>query len=99
STLATDQSTPSTTACGMDAARAITVVGHRTHRQIRLREGWVEHDPLELLANIRILLAQAGRVGSLALANQGETVVAWDAGTKRPLANAIVWQDGRTGAE
>jgi glycerol kinase len=97
--LAIDQGTTSTKACRMDAAGGISVVGHRTHRQIRLHEGWVEHDPLELLGNIRILLAQAGRVGSIGLANQGETVVAWDARSKRPLANAIVWQDGRTGAE
>jgi glycerol kinase len=97
--LAIDQGTTSTKACRMDAAGGISVVGHRTHRQIRLHEGWVEHDPLELLENISTLLAQAGRVGMVGLANQGETVVAWDAQTKRPLANAIVWQDGRTGAE
>ncbi len=35
----------------------------------------------------------------MGLANQGETVVAWDAVTKRPLHNAIVWQDDRTRPE
>jgi len=30
------------------------------------------------------------------LANQGETVVAWDGRNKKPLYRAIVWQDQRT---
>ncbi len=32
----------------------------------------------------------------MGLANQGETVMAWDARTRRPLHNAMVWQDTRT---
>jgi glycerol kinase len=96
--LAIDQGTTSTKAYRMDEAGSIVVVGSRTHRQIHLHPGWVEHDPVELLGNIRALLKHAGRVAAIGLANQGETVVAWDASTKRPLANAIVWQDNRTSA-
>jgi glycerol kinase len=33
----------------------------------------------------------------VALANQGETVLAWDRGTGAPLSPAIVWQDRRSG--
>ncbi len=66
------------------------------HRQIHPRPGWVEHDPAALLADIRALIEAAGTVSTIGLANQGETVVAWDAATKRPLGNAIVWQDDRT---
>jgi glycerol kinase len=41
-------------------------------------------------------LAQAGvSVDGVALANQGETVLAWDRDTGRPLTPAIVWQDRR----
>ena len=60
--------------------------------------GWVEHDAAELLANVRELLALAVEAGAeaLALANQGETVVAWDRRDGRPISNAIVWQDQRT---
>jgi glycerol kinase len=94
--LAIDQGTTSTKAYRLDEAGDIVVVGNRTHRQIRPHPGWVEHDPVELLENVRALLKDAGKVGSIGLANQGETVVAWDAKTKRPLANAIVWQDDRT---
>ena len=35
---------------------------------------------------------------ALGLANQGETVVAWDTRSGRPLYNAISWQDRRTDA-
>jgi glycerol kinase len=34
-------------------------------------------------------------VVAVGVANQGETVVAWDAATGRPLGNAISWQDRR----
>jgi glycerol kinase len=94
--LAIDQGTTATKAYRLDEAGDIVVVGSRTHRQIRPHPGWVEHDPVELLENVRALLKDAGKVGSVGLANQGETVVAWDARSKRPLSNAIVWQDDRT---
>jgi glycerol kinase len=94
--LAIDQGTTSTKAYRLDDSGTTASIGKRTHRQIRPQPGWVEHDAEELLANIRALLFEAGPVDSVGLANQGETVVAWDAQTKRPLANAIVWQDDRT---
>ncbi|MDJ0391549.1 FGGY family carbohydrate kinase [Roseomonas sp. E05] len=74
----------------------VSLVGRRTHRQIRPRAGWVEHDAAELLRHLEELSAAAGRCSAAGLANQGETVVAWDAATGRPLHNAIVWQDERT---
>lgn len=96
--LAIDQGTTSTKAYRLDEAGNTVVIGNRTHRQIRPHAGWVEHDPVELLENVQALLKDAGSVGTVGLANQGETVVAWDARTKCPLANAIVWQDDRTSA-
>ncbi|HEY0419818.1 MAG TPA: FGGY family carbohydrate kinase, partial [Acetobacteraceae bacterium] len=68
----------------------------RVHRQIRPRPGWVEHDPGELLGNLEDLVEAAGPCAQAGLANQGETVLAWDAVTGEPLHNAIVWQDERT---
>ncbi len=97
--LAIDQGTTSTKAYLRTAEGETRFVGSRGHRQIHPQPGWVEHDPLELLENIRALMAQAGSFARLGLANQGETVVAWDALSKRPLHNAIVWQDNRTSAE
>ena len=40
-------------------------------------------------------LAGIGSVNAVALANQGETVLAWDQVTGEPLTTAIVWQDSR----
>jgi glycerol kinase len=63
----------------------------------------VETDPEELLASVLQAGAQAvaaarAPVHAVALANQGETVLAWDQTTGRPLTQAIVWQDRRAAA-
>ncbi|GLR66366.1 carbohydrate kinase [Acidocella aquatica] len=97
--LAIDQGTTSTKAYLRMADGTTRLAGSRGHSQLHPHPGWVEHDPLELLENIRALLAAAAPFARLGLANQGETVVAWDAQTKRPLHNAIVWQDNRTSPE
>jgi glycerol kinase len=64
------------------------------------RPGWIEHDPEEIwTATAATLTEVAGSVGSVAgigIANQRETIVAWDRTTGAPLAPAIVWQDRRT---
>jgi glycerol kinase len=57
-------------------------------------------DPAELLTSVvdagRRALADAGEsVEAVGLANQGETVLAWDPSTGEPLTDAIVWQDRR----
>ena len=44
----------------------------------------------------RRAVAEAGvPIAAVALANQGETVLAWDRATGRPLSAAVVWQDRR----
>lgn len=62
--------------------------------------GLVETDPAELLGSVldagRRAVAEAGEaVAAVGLANQGETVLAWDPATGRPLTPAVVWQDRR----
>jgi len=71
------------------------------HKQIYPQSGWVEHDAEELVGNVAKLIAQAKsqNVRGIGIANQGETVVAWDAKTKQPIYHAIVWQDARTHAD
>lgn len=56
----------------------------------------MEHDPEELLRNIRAVLADAGPVDAIAIANQGESCLAWDAESGEALSPVIVWQDART---
>jgi glycerol kinase len=96
--LALDQGTTGTKAYVWRDA-CLRPVGRFMHRQIRPRPGWVEHDPAEILGQLRSLVDAAGPVAYVGLANQGETVIAWDAATLRPLHNALVWQDERTGGD
>ena len=61
----------------------------------------VQQDPEELWASVlaagRAALAEAREpVGAIGLANQGETVLAWDRATGQPLSPAISWQDRRS---
>ena len=96
--LALDQGTTSTRALIVDAGGVARTLLARAHRQIYPRPGWVEHDPEELIANLSACIAAAGAEAPLAagLANQGESCLAWEAGTGRPVSPVIVWQDART---
>ncbi len=65
--------------------------------------GGVEQDPEQLWESVcaagREAIANAGAgVTALGFANQGETVLAWDRNTGRPLSTAVSWQDRRAGA-
>jgi glycerol kinase len=99
--VAVDQGTTSTKSAVLSEEGRLQPAAQHGHRQAHPRDGWVEHDPRELLGNVRRCLdaaAQAGTVDAIGIANQGETVVAWDAASGEPLHPAIVWQDNRTRA-
>lgn len=77
------------------------------HKQIVPKEGWLEHDPNEIIKNVHATIEQtvvklavkgykAGDIRGVGVTNQRETIVAWDADTGQPLYNAIVWCDTRT---
>jgi len=67
-------------------------------------DGAVELDPEDLwqtvVTSATEALRAAGnpRLSAIGLANQGETVLAWDRATGSPLGRAIVWQDRRSQA-
>ena len=68
---------------------------------VRAAADAVETDPDELYQSVltagRTALRSAGtQADAVALANQGETVLAWDRRTGRPLTQAIGWQDRRS---
>lgn len=92
-----DQGTTSTKGLIVEGT-TLTPLRQLRHDQRFPQPGWVEQDAEELLANVRTCIDAAAARGARAvgLANQGETVVAWDRHTGRPLAPAIVWQDQRT---
>jgi glycerol kinase len=94
--LAIDQGTTGTKAFTLDGDGRFAKVANFEHKQIYPQQGWVEHDAEELLKHIQACIQNAGPVDAIGIANQGETLVAWDAETGKPVYNAIVWQDDRT---
>lgn len=94
--VAIDQGTTGTKSYVYDADGRFASVAGFEHAQIYPQPGWVEHDPGELLRHVTEAIAAAGEVDAIGIDNQGETVIAWDAATGRPIHNAIVWQDDRT---
>ncbi|OBF14653.1 FGGY family carbohydrate kinase [Mycobacterium sp. ACS4331] len=98
--LAIDQGTSGTKAVVVDELGRAVAVAEVTLRPEYLPDGGVEQDPRALLDSVvtagRRALAEAGvPVAAVALANQGETVLAWDRRTGEPLTPAVVWQDRR----
>ncbi|MFI2410460.1 FGGY family carbohydrate kinase [Streptomyces sp. NPDC018947] len=98
--LAIDQGTSGTKAIVVDEEGATIAIAEETVRPAYLPGGGVEQNPHELLDSVlaagRRAVAMAGRpVAAVALANQGETVLAWDPADGTPLTPAIVWQDSR----
>ncbi|MER7207465.1 FGGY family carbohydrate kinase [Streptosporangium sp. NPDC000239] len=99
--LAIDQGTSGTKAVVTDGEGRVLGLAEHPVRPVYLPGGGVEQDPRELLDSVleagRRAVAQAGvPVDAVALANQGETVLAWDPTTGEPLSTAIVWQDRRS---
>jgi glycerol kinase len=102
---AIDQGTSSSRCIVFDRDGAVVGTAQREHAQLHPRAGWVEHDPLEIVANVRAVVdeavaaagASADDVAAVGITNQRETTVLWDRLTGEPVANAIVWQDTRTG--
>lgn len=94
--LALDQGTTSTRGLVADDRGRAEIVHAVRHQQHFPQADRVEHDPLELLANLRAAIAAAGSVDAIALSNQGESCLAWDAVTGEPLSPVIVWQDRRS---
>lgn len=98
--LAIDQGTSGTKAVVVDDTGRVCALAEVPLRPEYLPGGGVEQDPEALFDSVvtagRRALADAGvPVRAVALANQGETVLAWDRGSGRPLTPAIVWQDRR----
>lgn len=98
--LAIDQGTSGTKALVICPRRGVIGSGGAPVRPRHLPGGLVEVEPTALLASVvdagrRALAAACEPVGAVGLANQGETVLAWDPVSGRPLTDAIVWQDRR----
>jgi glycerol kinase len=102
--LALDQGTTSSRAILFDHTGAIAAVAQHEFQQFYPQQGWVEHDPTEILTSQLSCAVEAlGKAGArprdvaaIGITNQRETVIVWDRATGKPTHPAIVWQDRRT---
>jgi glycerol kinase len=102
--LAIDQGTTGTTCLLFDREGRIAGRAYSEFEQHFPQPGWVEHDAAEIWAVTRRVAAEAiaaagidgGQLDGIGIANQRETVVAWDPASGEPLHRALVWQDRRT---
>ena len=98
--LAIDQGTSGTKAVVVDPSGGVLASAEVELRPTYLPDGGVEQDPRALFESVvvagRRAIAEAGQpVAAVGLANQGETVLAWDRATGEPRSAAVVWQDRR----
>lgn len=104
--LTLDQGTTSSRAILFDREQNIRALAQKELRQIYPREGWVEHDPIEIWSSqyavMMEVIAQSGilpeEIAAIGLANQRETTIVWDRDTGLPVYHAICWQCRRTAA-
>ena len=104
--LAIDQGTTSSRAILFDGGGKPVAVAQREFPQHYPGDGWVEHDPADILRDVRAVAREAmeraglpaSAVAAVGITNQRETTVVWDRATGEPIHRAIVWQDRRTAA-
>lgn len=102
--LALDQGTTSSRAILFDRAGGIHGTAQLEFKQHYPHDGWVEHDPMEILRSQKLAITAAMEMGEIAperiaaigITNQRETTVVWEKATGKPVYNAIVWQCRRT---
>ena len=102
--LALDQGTTSSRAILFDQQLRIVAQAQKEFTQYYPKQGWVEHDPMELYASQHGVMTEAiaksgvdiGDIAAIGITNQRETTVVWDKATGMPIYHAIVWQCRRT---
>ena len=98
--LAIDQGTSGTKAVVVDEDGQLRGLAELSIRPSYLPNGGVEQNPQEMLDSVitagQLALEKAGcKADIVTLANQGETVLAWNPKTGEPLSQMLVWQDRR----
>ena len=102
--LALDQGTTSSRAILFDDRQNIAAVSQKEFTQYYPKEGWVEHNPMEIWSSQYAVMMEvvaqsnirAGDLAAIGITNQRETTILWDKNTGMPIYNAIVWQCRRT---
>ena len=102
--LALDQGTTSSRAIIFDKDQKIVAMAQKEFTQHYPKEGWVEHDAVEIYSSQYGVMIEAivksginvEEIAGIGITNQRETTVLWEKDTGRPVYNAIVWQCRRT---
>ena len=102
--MALDAGTTSARAVIVDEYGCIVAQASRPITSIYPRSGWVEQDPMEILAaQIAVMMEvqfksgiHSDSIAAIGIANQRETTIVWDRDSGQPIHNAIVWQCRRT---
>jgi glycerol kinase len=102
--LAIDQGTTNTKALLVSGAGQIFCVRSRAMQVAHPQPGWAEQSATAIWEAVAALIAELVAaapdidIAGLALSNQRETIVLWDARTGEPLAPAVLWQCRRSEA-
>lgn len=102
--MALDCGTTSVLATIVDEYGCIVAQARRSVKTSFPRPGWVEQDPMAVLASqIAVMMEvqfksgiHSDRIAAIGISNQRETTVVWDRISGQPIYNAIVWQCRRT---
>jgi glycerol kinase len=102
--MALDQGTTSSRAIIFNKKGEIVAKAQNEFTQYYPQNGWVEHDPMEILFSqisailscLRLEKVDPKDIAGIGITNQRETTIVWDKETGKPVANAIVWQCRRT---
>ena len=102
--MALDQGTTSSRVIIFNKKGEIVAKAQTEFEQYYPKNGWVEHDPNEILfsemqAILNVLRqgkVDAKDIAGMGITNQRETTIVWDKETGKPIYNAIVWQCRRT---
>ena len=102
--MAIDQGTSSSRAIIFNEKGQAVAQSQQEFTQYFPQDGWVEHDPSEILASVLEVCKNvlkkanlpASDIASIGISNQRETTVIWDKESGEAVYNAIVWQDRRT---
>ena len=91
--IAIDQSTQGTKSMIIDNDGQVVASTSLPHRQIITPQGWVEHDPEEIAANLMKMVREMvngsgvdkSSIVGVGVANQRETVAVWNRKTGKPV--------------
>jgi glycerol kinase len=99
--LAIDQGTTNTKALAVDRSGRIVAQASTPMQVTYPRPGWAEQSADDIWTSVRRVIdevvgAIAAPVVAVAISNQRETIVLWDAETGKPIGPAIIWQCRRS---